>query len=275
MKSIEKKARQQRSGFTLIELVMVIMILAIVAGLAVPIVGWLRRSANYAAQSNTTASLASNFEFYRTTYGNNGYPDRLDSLLKQDGTLIDYVDGGWGDLFVAGTIDGDEEECFNWLNTVYDHTISPHAPDAAGDPQVLQGNPGNTAIYPRPIADGSAVALVDVTDTDEGAELLTELYPDATDLGTNGPGTFTHNGETIKLVAFGIGQSNEAVGRTLQSAPIDPRVDNSKVYGRYAAIFATYPVRAGRRAQLKAIVNAKGRTTNNAVSEFWQSTAPE
>jgi hypothetical protein len=61
----------------------------------------------------------------------------------------------------------------------------------------------------------------------------------------------------------------------MQSTPLDPRVDNSQVYGRYTAIFATYSPRAGRRAQLKGVVNAMGRTTNNALTEFWQSTAPE
>lgn len=267
MKKIALKKRNRRGGFTLIELVMVIMILAIVAGLAVPIVGWLRRSANYGAQANTTASLASNFEFFRTTYGNNGYPDGLDSLLlASDNTVeIPYVDGGYADLFVPGTVTGDEFACFNWLTTVYDHTDTAH--------EGLQGNPGNTATTPRAFVDGANVAVVDVDGTDEAAKLLSELYPGATVDAANN--TITFEGEVIKLVGFGIGPNNEAIGRTMQSPPLDPRVDNSEVYGRYTAIFATYPTRKGRRAQLKAIVNAKGRTTNNALTEFWQSTAPE
>ena len=283
MKKFDVKSRKyRRGGFTLIELVMVVMILAIVAGLAVPVVGWLRRSANYAAQASTTGSLASNLEFFRSTYGNNGYPDNLDSLLlsTDTGTVIPYSDGGWGDLFVPGQITGGALSSLNWLSAVYDHTDDPHSPNADGDPQVLQGNPGNTAIYRRAKADAFPVALVDVAQTDEGFELMTELYPEATNLGTasagaDAAGSFTHGGETIVLVAFGIGQGNEAVGRTMTAAPLDPRVDNSEVYGRYAAIFATYPNRAGRRAQLKAIVNAKGRTTNNALTEFWQSINPE
>lgn len=260
-----RNRQARRGGFTLIELVMVIMILAIVAGLAVPIVGWLRRSANYGAQANTTVSLGSNLEFFRTTYGNNGYPDGLDSLLNQDGiTEIDYVDSGFGRLIVPGTITGDQLACFNWLDTVYDHTIKPHESDAAGDPAVLQGNPGNTAIYPRTKAATDTempVAVVDLA-SKEGVKLLTEIYPDGVPDG-------------VQLVVMGIGRSNEAVGRTLQNPPLDPRVDNSKVYGRYAAVFACYTPRAGRRAQLKAIVNAKGRTANDALSEFWQSTTPE
>ena len=268
MKKFEKRRKAQRSGFTLIELVMVVMILAIVAGLAVPVVGWLRRSANYSAQANTTSALASNMEFYRTTYGNNAYPDRMDSLLKADGTLIDYTDGGWGDLFVAGSITGQALDCLKPMKFVYDHT------DTAFEG--LQGNPGNTATIPRAFyggADPALCAVVDVDGTDEPAKLLNELYPGATvDAATN---TITYNGDVITLVGFGIGQSNTAVGRTMASAPLDPRVDNSEVYGRYTAIFAVYETRKGRRAQLKAIVNAKGRTTNNALSEFNQSLTPE
>ena len=271
---LKLQKRAPRGGFTLIELVMVILILAIVAGLAVPLVGWLRRSANYAAQGNTTASLASNMEFFRSTYGNNGYPDNLDSLILQDGTtFISYTDGGFADLFDVGPLADDEAACFNWLNTIYDHSIDAHSPDdSATDPQVLQGNPSNTAIYPRAV--GGNVAVVDVDQGDEGFELLSELYPDSTvDAATNR--ITTADGEVVKLVGCGLGQGNEAVGRTLVSAPLDPRVETSEQYARYVAIFACYASREGRRAQLKAIVNAKGRTTNNAITEYWQSINPE
>ncbi|MDG2222251.1 MAG: prepilin-type N-terminal cleavage/methylation domain-containing protein [Rubripirellula sp.] len=253
----------RRDGFTLIEIVMVIMIIAIVAGLAVPLVGSLRRSANYAAQSSTTAAIGSNLEFFRTTYGNNGYPDGLDSLvLSSDNTAeISYVDSGFGRLIKPGTLAGDEAACFNWLSTVYDHTD--------GAFEGLQGNPGNTATTPRAF-DGSNVALLD-PDTTEGQKVLTELYPETLDTGT---GLYSIPAG-IQLVVLGIGRSNELVGRTMQSIPLDPRVDNSKVYGRYAAIFACYTERAGRRAQLKCVVNGKGRTTNDALSEFNQSLNPE
>ena len=268
MKKFEKRRKAQR-GFTLIELVMVVLILAIVAGLAVPVVGWLRRSANYGAQANTSAALASNFEFYRSTYGNNAYPNYLDSLLKaSDGSLIDYTDGGWGDLFVAGSLTGDALECLKPLTVVMDH-------DDTGF-EGLQGNPGNSATTQRTFyggVDPALCAVVDVDGTDEPAKLLQEIYPGAVaDAATN---TIAYGGDTITLVGFGIGQSNTAVGRTMASAPLDPRVDNSEVYGRYTAIFAVYGTRKGRRAQLKAIVNAKGRTLNNALSEFNQSLNPE
>ncbi len=270
MKKFQRTRKAHRSGFTLIELVMVVMILAIVAGLAVPVVGWLRRSANYGAQANTAAALASNFEFYRTTYGNNAYPNYMDSLLQATDTtqLIDFTDSGWGDLFVAGSITGDPLDCFKGSVT----QVLDHGTAYSG----LQGNPGNSADTARAFyTDGgtAACAVVDVDGADEPAKLLAELYPGATvDAAAN---TITYGGEVITLVGLGIGPSNTAVGRTMASAPLDPRVDNSEVYGRYTAIYAVYATRKGRRAQLKAIVNAKGRTVNNALSEFNQSLSPE
>jgi len=263
--------KSRRSGFTLIELVMVIMILAIVAGLAVPIVGWLRRSANYGAQANTTAAIGSNLELFRTTYGNNGYPDGLDSLVITGGSdpiysVAGYTDKGHDtDLYQIGDLTGDQIASFNWLDTIYDHDPDKHAG--------LQGNPGNSAIHAR-VFDGTSVAIVAVGTagggtqlsgdplTGEGLLVVSEIYPNGIPAD-------------VTLVAFGVGPSNELIGRTMQNVPLDPRVDNSQVYGRYLAIFATYAPRAGRRAQLKAVINAKGRTGNNALSEFWQSTTPE
>ncbi len=279
MKKFQKTRKAHRSGFTLIELVMVVMILAIVAGLAVPVVGWVRRSANYAAQANTQQALVSNLEFYRTTYGNNGYPDHMDSLLMSTGAgstptaVISYAEKGLykagsgsgssevaaGGLVTMSTISDGQAQCFNWLSHVMDHDTDANAG--------VQGNPSNTGMYERDFdhdqkpSAPQEVAVINRT-SDEGVKLIAELYPDGIPTG-------------IELVALGLGRSNDLVGRTLQAAPMDPRVDASSDYARYVAVYACYTPRAGRRAQLKCVVNAKGRLANDALSEFWQSTNPE
>ncbi|MEO1523898.1 MAG: type II secretion system protein [Planctomycetota bacterium] len=274
--TMRTKTQSRRSGFTLIELVMVIMILAIVAGLAVPIVGWLRRSANYAAQANTQAAIGSNLEFFRTTFGNNGYPDNLDSLVLDDvsdivpttdDTPTGYLDHGF-DFLTLGNLTADETACFNWLDTVYDHE------QLGSQFATLQDSPSNSATTARPF-DGQNVAIaydpaVGPTTETEQLLMLSEIYPEGVPAD-------------VTLVAFGIGPSNSMIGRTMQSVPVDPRVDPSQVYGRYVAIFACYDSdgdaandgRQGRRAQLKLVLNAFGRTNNNAISEFWSSFAPE
>jgi len=255
--------RRRRNGFTLIELVVVILVIAIVSGLVVASVGWIRRFANYATQSHNQASLTSNLEMYRTTYGNDGYPDNLDSLVITGTSdpiysVAGYTDKGHSaELYTVGDLDADERASLKWLNTVYDHDTDKHAG--------LQGNPGNSAIHERTGFDGTNVAIVGDSTTafdGEGLLLVNEIYPNGVP-------------EDVTLVAFGIGPRNTAVGTTMQSAPLDARVDNSEVYGRFIGVFACYSPRAGRRAELKAVLNAKARTQNNALSETWQSANPE
>ena len=268
MKKFDIKKQNRRGGFTLVELVMVIMILAIVAGLAVPVVGWLRRSANYGAQANIQADLADNLEFYRVTYGNNAYPSHLDSLLLTDdsGTptatianATSFGHDGIGSVIQLETLDGDFTQSIKAIKHVYDHT---------DDGNWLQGNPGNSGLVERELtAAGSNVYATINRASAGGAALFAEWY---------GVDADEWPAETeVKHIALGIGPNCDAVGTSLQAAPMDPRVDASSQYNRFVAVFAVYNPREGRRAQLKGVINAKGRSANNAVSEFWQSNAPE
>ncbi|MCP4890424.1 MAG: hypothetical protein GY904_27980 [Planctomycetaceae bacterium] len=244
------------------------MILAIVAGLAVPVVGWLRRSANYGAQANIQAAIASNLEFYRTTYGNNAYPQHLDSLLLENGgadptaTIADatsFGNDGIGGTIALKSLSGDQTQSIKAIAHVYDHT---------DDSNWLQGNPGNSGLVERELtaAGPNVYAVIDQT-SDNGKRLMREWYgidqlewPATTE---------------IEHVCFGIGPNCDLVGRTMQSAPMDPRVDASSQYNRFVAVFAVYNPRSGQRAQLRGVINAKGRSANNALSEFWQSTNPQ
>ena len=268
MNRFEKRRKADRSGFTLIELVMVVMILAIVAGLAVPAVGWLRRSANYGAQANIQAAVASNLEFYRTTYGNNAYPEHLDSLLLANAgddptaTIADatsFGNDGIGGTIALKSLSGDQAQSIKAIGHVYDHT---------DDGSWLQGNPGNSGLVERELSSGgpNVYAVIDQTSSN-GIALMQEWYgidSDEWPLTTE-----------IEHVCFGIGPRCDLVGRTMQTAPMDPRVDASSQYNRFVAVFAVYNPRSGQRAQLRGVINAKGRSANNALSEFWQSTNPE
>ncbi len=276
--TLKRTRKSRRGGFTLIELVMVIMILAVIAGLVVPIVGWLRRSANYAAQANTAAAVAANLEYYRTTYGNNSYPGNMDSLIVDGSSdIIDTTDDGGANAFldhgydflVAGVLTGDSYDCISSMGTVFDHSTD--------SSDWLQGSPGNSGTVPRAMADGGTFAIAYRT-AEHGAAstaaeiaalsekeqrlLLQEIYPEGVP-------------SDVTLVAMGVGKNNEMTGRTMQSIPTDPRVDPSSVYGRYVGIYAVYSPREGRRAQLKAVLNAFGRSQNNALSEFWGANTPE
>ncbi len=300
MKKFEKRSKPHRSGFTLIELVMVIMILAIVAGIATPLVGWLRRSANYASQANIQAALASNLEFYRTTYGNNGYPSHMDSLMYAEAggtpTTIIGTDGDSSTDDVIATdgiekaavvlpLTGDFLDCLKSLTCVYDHSDGDGTSSGTGS--WVQGLPGNSGTVDRELtcdssknSTGEIFAVLNQTTFDE-----TKGYTDGTDgiaevnnlmseyYGTD-PAEWPAATE-VKHVLLGIGPYSDLVGTVLHSAPSDSRVNPKAKYNRFVACYAVYSPRNGRRAQLKGVLNAKGRSANNALSEFWMSTNAE
>lgn len=254
--------RSPRPGFSLLELVVVLMIIAILAGLLVSVVGWVRRSANYASGANNQSTIMANFELFRTTFGNNSYPDRLDSLLTASETVPTYMNADLAGMITPGAFaDSQEFDSINkGLTRVMDHTDT-----LAG---ALEGNPGNTGTIVRPITAASTMAFVNAGTTN-GRQLLTSLgYVNAT---TGLPELPTG----IRLVLLGVGPSHTAIGRTMQSSPFDTNVDTSAVYNRFIAVFAVYSPREGRRAQLKAVLCPRGRIINRNLSEFYQSTNPD
>src|SRR5262245_16741969 len=69
----------RRSGFTLIELVVVLLILAALAGLVIPNIGMLGRSTDMAVSAKTQQDLANNVQLFFVLQKR--YPQGLDSLL--------------------------------------------------------------------------------------------------------------------------------------------------------------------------------------------------
>ncbi len=298
MKKFERRSKAHRSGFTLIELVMVIMILAIVAGLAVPLVGWLRRSANYASQANIQAALASNLEFYRTTYGNNGYPGHMDSLMMADAaggdpTILIGQTGstistdGLEKVMAIATLSGDKLQCLKAIPHIFDHSDGDGSSSGTGS--WVQGLPGNSGTVDRDLSyadnasekfavlnqagqalasgEGDTAEAASATSSAEVNDILSEFY------GANFEEWPTE--AEVSHVLMGIGPYSDLVGTVLHSAPSDSRVNPKAKYNRFVACYAVYGERNGRRAQLKGVLNAKGRTANNALSEFWMSTNAE
>jgi len=257
------RSQLRRPGFTLIELVVVLIILAIIAGLVVSIVGWVRRSANYANSSNNQNTLMANFELYRTTFGNNSYPDRLDSLLTAGGTTPSFMTADLAGMITPTACSSGDFESLNnsgrGLTTVMDH----EDPISAA----IEGNPGNTGLIARAFTSGGNLAYLNTTSASGASltnvnQLVASLYPGGLP-------------SDVRLVLLGVGPSNAAVGRTMQSPPFDTNVDTSKFYNRFVAVFAVYNPREGRRAQLKAVLCPRGRLLNRNLSEFYQSTNPD
>lgn len=81
-------SRIRRRALTLIELVVVIAILAILAGLLVSRVDWTRRQADMAASAETSGEVSRNVQMYLMSKGD--LPEGLDSLLSSADTTVKY-----------------------------------------------------------------------------------------------------------------------------------------------------------------------------------------
>ena len=249
---VPRRASRARPGYSLIELVVVLMVLAIVAGLTVSIVDWLRRSADKASASNIMGSLLSNIQLYRTTYGN--YPDQYDSLIDDAAsTLYDKLHSelkGSRLTLDTGLTQGE----LNSLNSVGITTVFHHK----DQPSV---NVGNSAITFSKLAANTQLAVLN------DPEVIDSIFPPLAG-GVSGSG---QDKTKVKLVVFGFGPKNTAIGKTIVAPPIYSGVgDPSAIYPRFAVVFAVFA--DGSPAQLKAVLDSKGDFLNEELTEFYQST---
>ena len=247
-----RQVSRVRKGYSLIELVVVLMILAIVAGLTVSLVDWLRRSADKAAASNIMGSLLSNVQLYRTTIGL--YPDQFDSLTDPTGTALyaklhDELRTERLTLDTAGLSTGELRSLTRvGITTVMDH-------DAAAE------FPGNSGLKLRLLAASSKLALI------TQGEVINSIYPPAGDTAVSGSGLPTG----VKLVALGFGPMNKAVGKTIVAPPMYSGVgDPSQLYARFVCVFAVF--NDGSAAQIKGVLDSKGDFLNEELTEFYQNT---
>jgi prepilin-type N-terminal cleavage/methylation domain-containing protein len=248
------RAHRSRPAYSLIELVVVLTILAIVAGLTVSIVGWLRRSADKGTASHVMGSLLSNVELYRVTYG--FYPDQWDSLLEPGGaSFYAKLPSAFltGDKFAITNISGTSE--LGSLTKIGVKGVMDHVEAGA-----VEGAPGNTGTSYRALADGATV--VTFASTPNGNKIIDSIYPPAAG-GASGTGLPAG----VKLLVFGFGPRNTAVGKTIVSPPSYSGVgDPMATYDRYLGVFAVYA--DGKRAQLKAVLDTTGDFLYQELAEF-------
>ncbi|MFO0903834.1 MAG: prepilin-type N-terminal cleavage/methylation domain-containing protein [Pirellulales bacterium] len=262
------KRRLHRSGFTLIELVVVLLILAAIAGLVIPAVAMLGRSTDMAVSAKSQSDVAANSQLFFVLQKR--YPQGLDSLLdtagavySSDTTNADTQTRGLpyggadgtrlqAQLTPAALTNATGAEYLRsltraGLDWVYDH-----------DTTVVNSNLSNTT-FRGLIADANgtgntaptSVEVAEVT----GSYMLGKLVPAGLKPGQ-------------RVVAFGFGQRNTAIGKTCTTCPLYPGADKT-YYGRYVVYFMIYA--SGERASLIGSSDAYGRTPDYTQQQFNES----
>ncbi|MBI3088405.1 MAG: prepilin-type N-terminal cleavage/methylation domain-containing protein [Candidatus Omnitrophica bacterium] len=111
--------RQARAGFTLIEIMIVVAIIALLAAVAIPNVLRGRTSANESAAISNMRALMSSLEMYRSV--NNVYPDDFDDDMYGAGGDCDAgvaPDPDYGPpSFCLDLIAGDDVQGFDYIYT--------------------------------------------------------------------------------------------------------------------------------------------------------------
>lgn len=250
-----KIAARALSGFTLIELVVVLAILAAIAGLVVPQIDSLRRSSDKGTASHTIATVSQNTQLYRTLKGN--YPHRFDSLLQPSGALHTKLSSKITAAMSTATVTAGAGTIAdpNYLKSLADVGITQlmyH--DEALAPNFSQNLPGNSGNTETTLTATSTVAtLVNPPTTSKGRNMVGSIYPDGIPAG-------------VLIVLVGVGQNTTSIGQTMQSAPSYQGVDANTTYNRYVLAFAAYAT--GKRARLIGSFDSTGDFLTQEIDEY-------
>ena len=293
-----QKIRNKQGGFTLLELLVVVAILAAIAGTATIMLQDTDRKASAGAHVAMMDELSKGIQTFRTM--NNAFPDRWDSLLQSaDGTLTGATplqilsEDLTGSITQAATaLSAAELSALGEAgieNVRVVNTTAEHGGVACGATRVAQqamiNNKANAVtaqnIY-RPIAANGC-----------GGEADAPLWTVANDVYTAGAANpmvwsaaankrvnahvsgETYNGAALtaddKLVAFGVGPDttlfDPARNGALSNVPIYRHVEPDE-YNRFIVLFKVSGTGVSDKAVFQAIVDGAGDTKDEELGEL-------
>jgi type II secretory pathway pseudopilin PulG len=304
MSIVRSKRLARTTGFTLVELTVVLIIIATVAGLVIPAVASLGRSTDMAASAKTQQDLGANMQQFFVLQKR--YPQGLDSLLvdattsgstttpdtpgSNDGTpngiytqkfdaTGEQISGmtnsnpGVVTNLILGTLTANQRRSFTrgGFDYVYDHEVY----DWTSATGVLNSN--DSGVFKRilpssgtmPAAVLNPTTAVNLAVTSGFYLTLRGLVPGELVPNTTNPANWDWVPETgTQIVAVGVGPRSRLVPTTMLTTPVYPG-DEGKYYGRYIAYFKVFE--SGERCVLIGVSDAYGRTSDYTIQQFNES----
>ena len=294
-------------GFTLVELIVVLVIIAAVSGLVIPAVAALGRSTDMAASAKTQQDLANNLQQFFVLQKR--FPQGCDSLLVDTGTLGDsalptsapaapgtadgipddvyrpkYVNGqqisgmtvsnpGLVNNLLLGTLTQGQRRSFAraGFDWVHDHEVYDWNTGTgivnSNDSGTLRRNLPASGTMPACVLNQTPATLTGIAATSGRYLLLRGLVPG--ELVPAGAGIWNWTPEpATQIVAVGIGPNCRIVPTTMLNTPSYPGADGT-YYGRYVAFFKVYD--NGERATLLGVSDSYGRTSDYTIQQFNES----
>ena len=230
---VRQQNRRRAKGLTLIELVLVVAILAILAGFIVPRLGFIRNLAGDAGNATIIADSASQVVLFNTAIGH--YPAGEDTLLDTAGLPYASLQSKLKGAITPLAFSGDALGALSFTSqltgsssggnvTLYNHDLTATIPSNSGTSATVIGSTGGSNSDPSNIAPGTGSGTI--------AQITVPTAPDVTAKKTNyliylaAYGATKLNSTTgaptdgTYLVALGYGPNTEINGKSALEAPL-------------------------------------------------------
>jgi len=273
------QSRSRNRGLTIIELVVVVAVLAILAGFIVPRLGFVRNLASESGNATIIADSASQAVFYNTAVGH--YPQGEDTLLTSAGTALDAslnknlksalttvnLDS-YAALSLAAQLTGSSTGgTVTLFNQTDDQGANPNLDDTTQVTFSATGTISSTGLpVPATLAGQTTVAQVN-TATTYGQAIYAAAYGSAA-LTAGAPTDNTY------LVALGYGANSQINGKTGLEAPVLFDKNNGE-YTRPILLLKVFPsgstaasVPPGTSATTSISIGFDASTVNTQLGKY-------
>ncbi|QGJ68953.1 Hypothetical protein PBC10988_6180 [Planctomycetales bacterium 10988] len=268
-----RATKVRRAGFTLVELIIVLLVLAALASMLIPTLGYVKDMSDTATSAAAAQEIVNNLEIYKASTGR--YPNRLDSLVSEDGTCFSRLYGGSSGTFQLGTIGaGDYYAYYAFNNGAGMDELMLHTnPEDPEDPDF---DPNSAGVL-GDLGPSTQFCIVDYQIAKSGSygsfarNIVNICFPNQED--PSDPVVPEYH----TLVALGVGPYNSAVGATMTSAPLVPEKSGSNPlqYDRYIAIFDADIEGGGSRGRgqvkLKCVIDSEFNVVGTNLRYYKQS----